>query len=32
VLHQWQDRGALDDSKLVLGKLLADKQSVVVSG
>ena len=28
VLHQWQDRGALDDSKLVLGKLLADKQSV----
>lgn len=28
VLHQWQDRGALDDSKLVLGKLLANKQSV----
>lgn len=28
VLHQWQDCGALDDSKLVLGKLLANKQSV----
>lgn len=28
VLHQWQDRGALDDSKLVLGKLLANTQSV----
>ena len=28
VLHPWHDRGALDDSKLVLGKLLANKQSV----
>src|SRR5690606_37508382 len=28
VLHQWQDRGALDDRKLVLGKLLANNQPV----
>lgn len=28
VLHQWQDRGALADSKLVLGALLADTQPV----
>ena len=28
VLHQWQDRGALDDSKLVLGKLLATTPGV----
>ena len=28
VLHPWHDRGALDDSKLVLGKLLANKQPV----
>ncbi len=28
VLHQWQDRGSLADSKLVLGTLLADTQPV----
>lgn len=28
VLHQWQDRGALDDSRLVLGKLLTNNQPV----
>lgn len=28
LLHQWQDRGALNDSKLVLGTLLANTQSV----
>ena len=28
VLHQWQDRGALVDSRLVLGKLLANTQPV----
>ncbi len=28
VLHQWQDRGALDDSKLVLAVLLANTQPV----
>ena len=28
VLHQWHDRGALDDSKLVLGTLLANTQPV----
>ncbi len=28
VLHPWHDRGALDDSKLVLGTLLANTQPV----
>jgi len=28
VLHPWHDRGALDDSRLVLSLLLANKQSV----
>ena len=28
VLHQWQDRGALDDSRLVLSLLQANKQPV----
>ena len=28
VLHQWQDRGGLDDSRLVLGTLLANTQPV----